>query len=208
MEEKNDLTIMNAIKLLRENSKKRNFSQSFDLILNLKKINLKKPENKFTKEIVLPYEKGKKAKSCVISNRVPNAVNKEYIMSLEKNKKDAKAFVKKYDFFLCDPELMPLVGKVLGRYMGPSGKMPKVLPPNQDPAPILKNLEKSIRIKLRDSPCIHAIVGKETMNDDQIEENVKMVIEEVQKSLPKGANQIKSILLKLTMSRPVEITKW
>ncbi|MBI4174363.1 MAG: hypothetical protein HY517_01860, partial [Candidatus Aenigmarchaeota archaeon] len=33
---------------------KRKFSQTFDLIVNLRNIDLKKPENKFSKDIILP----------------------------------------------------------------------------------------------------------------------------------------------------------
>ena len=50
--------IDNAIKLLRQGTK-RNFSQAIDLVVNVKGIDYKKPENKFSKRVVLPHGPGK-----------------------------------------------------------------------------------------------------------------------------------------------------
>jgi len=200
------MKIEDAIKKVRE-GKKRNFVQTFDLIINLKNIDLKKPENNFTKDIQLPHGIGKDIKIGIISdsNKYENTITKKDIEALAKNKKDAKKFIKEYQFFLCEAPLMVFVGKALGKYLGPSGKMPKPFPPGADINPLLEAMKKSVKISVRGSPVIHVPVGKEDMSDKEIKENVERVIEETIKSLPKGRNQIKNILLKLTMGKPVEI---
>jgi large subunit ribosomal protein L1 len=136
-----------AIKQLRE-SKKRKFSQTFDLIINLGNIDLKKPENKFSKNIILPHGRGKDIGVSIISDRIANAITK---IELEKMSKDKiKELVDKHEFFICEAPLMPLVGKILGRYLGPKGKMPTILPPGADPKKLVEDAKKSVRIKVRD----------------------------------------------------------
>ena len=184
--------------------KKRNFTQSFDLFINLKNIDLKKPENKFSKNIILPHGRGKDIETAVISDSIPNATSKKDIEDLGKNKSKLKEFIKKYEFFLCEAPLMPLVGKVLGRYLGPKGKMPIILPPGRDPKQMAEELKKSVRIGVRDSPTIHISVGKEGMDPDHVKENIERVLEDVKKSLPPKV-QIKTVYLKLTMSKPIRI---
>lgn len=202
MEEK--YKIQDAIKYLRENSKDRKFKQSFDLVINVKNVDLKKPENKFSKDVVLPHGRGKDISVCIISDNAKDGVKKSFIEAIARNKKEAKDFVKKYDFFVCEAPLMPLIGKVLGRYLGPTGKMPKPFPPGGDADPIVNIAQKSVRIRLQSTPVIHAFVGLETMNDEHIKENIEKVVDEAKKSIP-GKAQIKNINLKLTMSKPVKL---
>jgi len=195
------MPIDDAIKSIRE-QENRKFNQSVDLVVNIKNIDLKKPENKFSKRIILPHGTGKDVKVCVIGEN--GNITKPDIEGFEKNKAEAKKLGKKYDFFLCEPPLMPLVGKVLGRYLAPKGKMPELLLPGKNPASITDELKKSVRIRVRDSPSIQIIVGKENMNDAQIKENAKHAIEEIKKSLPAKA-QIRSVFIKTTMGRPIRI---
>ncbi len=189
-----------SLKALREVSR-RNFNQSFDIIVNLKNIDLKKPENKFSKDIILPHGRGKDVNVAVISDSIPDSITKRDIEGI--SKQEIRNLVKKYEFFLCEAPLMPLVGKVLGRYLGPKGKMPKLITGNVDV--LTRDAKKSVRIRVRDSPVIHVVVGSEDMKDAEIKENVERLLEDVVKILPKGQSQIKNVYIKLTMSKPVKI---
>lgn len=182
---------------------KRGFVQSYDLIVTLKNIDPKKPENKFSKDVVLPNGRGREIKIGIMSDRIDGAITKADIEGIDK--KGIRELTKKYEFFLCEAPLMPLVGKILGKYLGPKGKMPKLLPPNTDPASMVDEAKKSVRIRLRDSPFIQVIVGTETMPHNKIKENIERVMDEIKKSLPKGVSQVKSIMLKLTMNKPVKV---
>ena len=53
--------------------KKRNFSQSYDLVISIRNIDLKKPENRFSKEVFLPHGRGKEIEVGIISDSIPNA---------------------------------------------------------------------------------------------------------------------------------------
>ncbi|KHO47545.1 MAG: large subunit ribosomal protein L1 [archaeon GW2011_AR5] len=183
---------------------KRKFSQTFDLIVNIRNIDLKKPENKFSKDIILPHGRGKDVSVCIISDTISGGVGKNEIEDFSKNKSAAKQFTKKHDFFVCEAPLMPLVGRILGRYLGPKGKMPRLLPPGKDPKSIVDETKQSVRINLRDSPTIQIAIGSEDMQDVQIKENTEKVLEEIKKSLP-GKAQIKNAYIKTTMGKPVRI---
>lgn len=52
--------IVNAIKEAKKISKKRNFKESMDLIVNLKDVDVSDPEKRFNEEVVLPKGRGKK----------------------------------------------------------------------------------------------------------------------------------------------------
>lgn len=199
------MKIDDALKYLRENSKQRKFAQSVDLIINLKNIDLKKPENKFSKEVLLPNGRGKEISVGIISDKISGAVTKTDIETFEKDKKKLKQFTKQYDFTIAEAPLMPLVGKVLGRYLAPRGKMPKLLPPGRNPQMMVDELKNSVRIRVRDSPTIQVLAGSEEMSDAQLKENIDKILDEVSKSLPKGKNQVKDIHIKMTMGKPVKI---
>ena len=199
--------IVELIKKLRKNSKKRNFVQTFDLIINLKDFDIKKPENRIDDFVVLPSGRGKKAKIVVFSDTKSDIGCKvlatEDIETIARDKKAVKKFANETDFFLAEPKMMPIVGKFLGQVLGPRGKMPK--PVTGDVKELVKKLEDSVRIVVRKNPIIQTIVGIESMKDEDIAKNVKAVIDFVEKKLPKGKQNIKSIYLKLTMSKPVRI---
>ncbi len=201
--------ILKAIKELRENSKKRNFVQTFDLIVNLKEIDLKKPENKFVEDLILPNGRGKEAKIVIFSDVIKEEeVNCPVLKSsdieiLAKNKREAKKLARRTDFFLAEPKLMPTIGKLLGQFLAPRGKMPKII--SEDVKKMIEDYKKAVRIRIKDSPVIQCPVGNEEMEDEKVAENIKAVIEFLIGKLPKGEKNIAEVLLKLTMSKPVKI---
>jgi len=196
--------IKEVIKKVREKSKKRNFVQTFDLIVNLRDIDLRKPENRMNEILELPHGKGKETNIVVFSDTlkdldVPVMTSKD-IEDIAKDKRASKKLAKNTDFFLAEPKLMPVVGRFLGRYLAPRGKMPKPL--GSDVKKVIESYRKSIRIKVKNSPVVQCPVGSEKMKDDEIEENIKAVLEFLEHKLPKGRNNIKNVYLKLTMGKP------
>jgi len=63
------------------------------------------------------------------------------------DKKKARTMVNKYDFFVADVAVMPLVGKSLGTILGPRGKMPDPIPHGVDPIQLLSRLKRTIKVK-------------------------------------------------------------
>lgn len=199
--------ILNVVKELREKSKKRNFPQTFDLIISLTEFDVKKPENKFIEDVVLPHGRGEEASVVVFSDTIKteecDVFNATDIESISKNKRKMKKLAAQTDFFLSEPKLMPLIGKVLGQLLAPRGKMPKLIVGNIDA--LIKNYKKSVRVKIKDSPVIQCLVGNEKMKDEYVVENVEAVLKFLETKLPKGKHNFGRILLKLTMGKPVKI---
>ena len=198
--------IIEAIKKLKT-QKKRNFSQTFSLIVKLNGIDLKKPESKINDEFKLPHGWGGDSKVGVFADTSRDldatTISSSEIEELAKDKRAAKNLLKDIDFFLAEAKLMPLVGKSLGQLLAPRGRMPKVLA--SDVKSAVEILKKSVRIRIKDSPVIQCKVGKEDMKDEEVMENVKSVLKFLETRLPKGRANIGKAYVKLTMGEPVEI---
>lgn len=199
--------ILQAIKELKENSKKRNFSQTFDMIVLLKEVDLKKPENKISDEIFLPNGFGEEVSIKIFSDTIRpegvEAISSTELARIAKDKRAAKKLVKETEFFLAEPKLMPVVAKSLGQIMGPRGKLPKVIA--GDVKSVIQNLKKSVKFRVKDSPVIQFKVGKESMDDEDVAENIEAAVKHLENKLPKGKSNISKVMLKLTMSKPVKV---
>lgn len=198
------MKLEDAIQEIRK-QEKRKFVQTIDLNITLKNIDLKKPENRFSKDIQLPHGRGKDVEIGIISDSLPNGITKAELESLPQDKKRMREIINKYDYFLCEPQLMAVVGKVLGKFLGPRGKMPKPLMPNVSLDKFSATLKNSVPVRAADSTSICVPVGIESMTDGQINDNAAALIREVKALLPNGADQIKAIIIKTTMGKPVKV---
>jgi len=207
------MKLIDSVKQAKEQSKKRKFNQSVDLIINLKNIDLKKPENRIISEFFLPGGRGKDVKVAVIADSLATqakphcelVIRKEEISKLASKKKNLKKIAKEYDWFLAEAPLMVEIGKTLGTVLGPRGKMPKPVPPKVEIEPFIQRARDTVRVILRDTPVIQVCVGAESLDNAKIAANATAVLGFVKEKLPKGRNNIRSALVKLTMGKPVKI---
>jgi len=209
-----DKKVLEAIKKVKQNSKKRKFVQSIELAVNMKDVDLKKPENRLNTELTLPNEIGRDPKICVIATgdlavKAKNAgvyvIDKDELGEVARNKKNVKKLAQDYDFFVARADVMPQVGKTLGSVLGPRGKMPKPVPPNADIKTILDQYKKNARIRMRENPVIHLRVGNEEMDEKKIVDNVQSVINFLEGKFEKGSRNIKSVYLKTTMGPAIKV---
>jgi large subunit ribosomal protein L1 len=200
---------------LRQNLVKRKFPQSIDLIVKLREVDLKKPENRINETIPLPNPPEKPLKVCVIASgdlgtRAKSAgadmlVSRNDIESLSKDKKAARKLAQDYDFFIAEAPLMPLVGRALGSFLGPRGKMPTPVPPNAPIEQIVAGHRKMVRVRMREQPVLQCRIGTESMPDDKLGENIQAVTSRIEQKLERGFKNVAEILVKSTMSKPVKI---
>ncbi len=200
--------ILNALAELRKN-KERKFDQTVDLIINLQKFDARK--NQINLVITTPY-KIKEKKICAFldskSNYIDSVTKEEF--KKYSGKREVKKLVRKYDFFIAQSSLMPSVATTFGRALGPAGKMPSpqmgiIL--NSDEKTIRDSKEKinnSLKIKTKES-SIKLSIGKQSMQDKEIAENILAVYSTVLKNLPKGKDNIKNIEIKFTMTKPQKL---
>ncbi len=199
---------MEAIKLEKAieelKNEKRKFDQTVELIVNLKKFDAKKTKiNTFGQ---LPYKfKDKKICGFIETNSKLIDVIPKKNFPLYKDKKKIKHLVEKYDFFIASGPNMPSVASTFGRVLGPEGKMPSPklgLIMEESEEEIKKLIEKinhSVRIQVKE-PSIKVGIGKQSMDKKEIVENIKSIYSNIYKELPLGNDNIKNILVKLTMS--------
>src|SRR3972149_9420368 len=187
----------------------RKFNQTLDLIVNLQKFDIKKEAvNLF---IQVPHQI-KKKKICAFLTSKHKEIDTitEADFRRYSDKKELKKLEKSYDFFIAQAVLMPKVATVFGRVLGPSGKMPSPqmgIMMNADEKNIKALKEKinnSVKIKIKEA-SVKLAIGKQSMKNDEIAENILSVYNAIQKVLTKGKDNIKNIEIKFTMTKPQKI---
>jgi large subunit ribosomal protein L1 len=209
----NDL--VEAIRKARQKSKKRNFKQSFELIVAFEGLNLKDPSSRINEVLALPNPMvGKGAKVCVIAEgdlalkareaKADLVLGKAEVQKCQADKKYAKRLARAYDFFLAQADLMPMIGRALGPFLGPRGKMPSPVTLGTDLSTMISKLRNSVRLKIRTNPVVQCRIGVEDMEDEKIAENAKAVLDFLRERIRHPA-RIKSVYVKLTMGPPIEV---
>jgi large subunit ribosomal protein L1 len=205
--------ILEKVKEAKANSKPRKFKQTWDLSINLKGIDLKKPENRFKLDFILPEGRGKPQKVCVIADSLAAeakkhadlVITRDEIDKLGTNRKKLKKLANEYDWFLGEATLMAQIGKSLGVVLGTRGKMPKPVPPKVSIVPFIERARKSTLVALKESPVIHVSIGSEEMEPEKVARNAEAAYRAVLEKLPKGKASVKSIFIKLTMGKPARL---
>lgn len=206
--------IAKAVGEVKTQTKKRNFVQSIDLAINLKDIDMTQPGNRIDDEIVLPNGRGKEIRIALIGEGelayqakklVNRVVQKEELEELAKDRKEAKKLAVENDYFICQADLMPTVGRFLGPVLGPRGKMPKPVSPTANIKPLVTRLKKTVKVRTKDKATFHLGVAVEDMEEKGIIENIEVVIKFLEDKLEKGSNNIKSIYLTSTMGPSIRI---
>lgn len=206
-------TFLAAIKTAKKLSKQRKFDQTWDLIVSLRNIDLKRAENRFNLEYLLPEGRGEGAKVAVIADSLASSaakcadfvVKRQEIPLISKDKKKLKNLIDSYDFFYAEAPLMVEVAKNFGAVMGPRGKMARPVPPNTKIESVVERARKLTRVVLRETPVIYVVFGKEKMEDEKAARNAEAVYGFIIEKLPKGKENIKSVYVKLTMGKPVRV---
>lgn len=193
---------------------KRNFQQSFELILKLKDIDVKKTDLNINEVVFLPNKLSGLAKVCVFAvgdNAVraqragaDRVIESAELDRLASEKRAAKKLAREYQFFLADTSLMPKIGRILGPYLGPKGRMPTPVPPNAPLEAMLSRYRTAVRIKSRSSLSVAGKVGDESLDDSKVADNAMAIISQVEKKLPNGEKNIQSMTLKKTMGKLVK----
>jgi large subunit ribosomal protein L1 len=211
--DKNKVT--EAIKKLREISKKRKFEQSVDVIFILK--NLQKTDKV---DFFIDLPAGRKAKVCALvgtelfeqAKKVCDmAVNQEQFLSYAKDKKALKKLAEEYDFFIAQANIMADVAKTFGRVLGPRNKMPNpkagcVVPPSANLKPLYEKLQSRVRVMSNKNQnwLVQCAVASEGMKDELIIKNIMTVYNSLLANLAGHVNNYKKGYVKLTMGPAVE----
>jgi large subunit ribosomal protein L1 len=188
---------------------KRKFKQSVELYVILDPFKVKAADVSINEVVNLPNKLAEKAKVCVVASgdlalrakraNVEQIVAPDELDRLGTNKKDAKKLARDNDFFLADTSLMPKVGKSLGAFLGPRGKMPLPITVSSPLEAMIERLRTSVRVRTRAHSALSCKIGTEDMESDKLATNALAVLESLEKKLPGGTKSVKKYGIKLAM---------
>jgi len=191
-------------------TKERKFDQTVDLIVNLQKFDIKKSNVNIFVSIPHKIKEKKIAGFLEIKNKDIETITPDEFKKYT-DKAQLKKLVNNHDFFIAQASLMPSVATNFGRSLGPTGKMPSpqlgiILNADEKTLKELKNkINTSVKIKIKE-PSIKLPIGKQSMKDEDIIENIMAIYNTLLKTLPRNKENIKNIEIKFTMTKPYKIS--
>ncbi len=209
-----DTNIEEAVSRAIEEAPPRNFRETVDLAINLRDLDLNDPSNRVDESIVLPGGTGQDTKIAVFAEgetavraeEVADVVlDGDELADLGDDEGEAKDLAGDIDFFLAEANLMQDIGRYLGTILGPRGKMPDPIGPDDDVVEMVERLRNSVQLRSGDRRTFHTRVGAEDMSAEEIADNIDVIIRRLEANLEKGPLNIDTVYVKTTMGPAVEV---
>jgi len=210
----NESEMVSLIQEAKKGERERKFKESLELYITLKDIDVKKGFA-LNEVIQLPNQMSKPAAICVMASgdmglkakdaKADEVLDNDKVNKLAEDKRASRKLINKYDFFLADTKLMPVVGKSLGQLLGPRGKMPTPVPFNAPIESFLTRFKTSIRVRVKNSLSISCKIGDVSMDEHQVAANAIAVINNLKGKLPNGDKNIRKYMIKTTMGKAIKL---
>lgn len=202
--------VADALSLIKEGSKTK-FDETVDVAIRLG-IDPKQSDQQVRGAVVLPHGLGKSARVLVFAKGPKEAEAKEagadYVGGDDLAEKIKGGWMD-FDAVVATPDMMAVVSKV-GKILGPRGLMP-----NPKLGTVSFDVKKAVsdcksgKVEFRNEKAgiIHAPVGKASFDVEKLQDNLKAVIETVQKLKPVSAKGVylKAVSLSSTMGPGVRV---
>jgi len=203
-------SIKEAVKTVKD-LKSAKFDETVEVALNLN-VDPRHADQMIRSSVVLPHGTGKKVKVAVFAkgDKIDEAKeagadiigDDELLKQIQEGNID-------FDVVIATPDMMGVLGRV-ARVLGPKGLMPnpKVGTVTQNVAEAVKNAKGGqVNFRVDKKGNIHAGIGKASFDENQIEENLKVFVEKINKLKPASAKgkYIQNAALSLTMSPSVTL---
>ncbi len=188
--------IADAIKIVKDNATAK-FNESIDVAINLG-IDAKKSDQTVRGAVVLPAGTGKTVRIAVFAQGDRAQAAKDAgadFVGLDDLAAEIKAGKMDFDVVIATPDTMRVVGQ-LGQILGPRGLMPnpKVGTVTPDVAAAVKNAKAGqVQYRADKTGIVQCTIGRASFSVDALVENLKALLDAVNKSRPTG---IKGIYLK------------
>jgi large subunit ribosomal protein L1 len=207
--------ILQAVKTAIEKAPERKFSESIDITVNLKNIDMAQPKNRIDETILLPHGIGEKIGICVIGKgdivtqakdaKVDLIIGPEEVERLGGAPREARRVASTYRYFLAEMAVMPQVGRFLGPRLGPRGRMPMPIAGSTDIRPIVERLRNSVKIRTKDKTVFSTKVGTTAMKPEQVADNIEAIVKRIESVLEQGPLNVRSVFVKTTMGPAVRV---
>ena len=209
-----DQEIEEAVSRALEDSPARNFTETVDLAVNLRDIDLNDPSNRVDESVVLPEGTGQETTIVVFAEGetavraeevADDVLDGDELADLGDDDDEAKDLAGDTDFFLAEEALMQDIGRYLGTVLGPRGKMPEPVSPDDDIVEVIERMKNSVQLRSGDRRTFHTRVGAEDMSAEDIADNIDVIIRRLHAGLEKGPLNIDTVYVKTTMGPAVEV---
>ena len=209
-----DQEIENAVTRALEDAPPRNFTETVDLAINLRDINLDDPSNRIDQDVVLPAGTGQETQIVVFAEGetalraedvADDVLDNDDLADLGDDDSEAKSLADETDFFLAEEALMQDIGRYLGTVLGPRGKMPDPVSPDDDVVEMVQRLKNSVTLRSGDRRTFHTRVGAENMSAEEIADNIDVILRRLRADLVKGPLNVDDVYVKTTMGPAVEV---
>jgi large subunit ribosomal protein L1 len=209
-----DQEIEEAVSRALDDRPERNFRETVDIAINLRDLDLNDPSNRVDESVVLPAGTGQET-SIVVFAEGETAVRAEEVADrvldadelaeLGDAEGEAKDLADETDFFLAEEALMQDIGRYLGTILGPRGKMPDPVSPDDDVVEMIERLKNSVQLRSGERRTFHTRVGAEDMSAEDIADNIDVILRRLHADLEKGPLNIDNVYVKTTMGPAVEV---
>ncbi|WP_128477856.1 50S ribosomal protein L1 [Halorussus pelagicus] len=209
-----DQEIEQAVSRALEDAPERNFRETVDLAINLRDLDLNEPSNRVDESIVLPSGTGQETKIVVFAEgetalRAEDVADEVFdsddLEDLGDDDDEAKDLADETDFFIAEAALMQDIGRYLGTILGPRGKMPEPLQPDDDVVETVQRMKNTVQLRSGDRRTFHTRVGAENMDAEEIGDNIDVILRRLHSNLEKGPLNIDNVYVKTTMGPSVEV---
>jgi large subunit ribosomal protein L1 len=209
-----DTAIEEAVSRALEEAPERAFRETVDLAVNLRDIDLDDPSNRIDQSVVLPEGTGQDTSIVVFATGetavrardvADEVLDEEALEDLGDDDDAAKDLADETDFFVAEAAMMQDIGRYLGTVLGPRGKMPTPLQPDDDVVEVVNRMKNSVQLRSGDRRTFHTRVGAEDMSAEEIAENIDVILRRLHADLEKGPLNVDSVYVKTTMGPAVEV---
>jgi large subunit ribosomal protein L1 len=209
-----DQDIEQAVSSALEDAPPRNFRETVDLAINLRDLDLDDPSNRVDTGVVLPEGTGQETSIVVFAegetalraeDAADDVLDGDDLEELGDDDDEAKDLADETDFFIAEQNMMQDIGRYLGTVLGPRGKMPEPLDPDDDVVEVVNRMKNTVQLRSRDRRTFHTRVGAEDMDAENIADNIDVILRRLHAELEKGPLNIDSVFVKTTMGPAVEV---
>jgi large subunit ribosomal protein L1 len=206
--------IEDAVSRALDEAPSRNFSETVDIAVNLRDLDLNDPNNRVDEGIVLPSGTGQETRIVVFAEGetalraedvADEVLDSDSLSDLGDDTDAAKDLANETNFFIAEASMMPDIGRYLGTVLGPRGKMPTPLQPDDDVVEVIDRMENTVQLRSGERRTFHTRVGADSMSADDIADNIDVIIRRLEADLEKGPLNIDSIYVKTTMGPSMEV---
>jgi len=209
-----DQEIENAVSRALEDAPERNFRETVDLAVNLRDLDLNDPSNRVDESVVLPAGTGQETTIVVFAEGetalraeevADDVLDEDELEELGGDDDAAKDLADDTDFFIAEKDLMQDIGRYLGTVLGPRGKMPEPLDPDDDVVEVINRMKNTVQLRSGERRTFHTRVGAQDMSAEDISDNIDVIVRRLHADLEKGPLNIDSVYVKTTMGPAVEV---